>query len=59
MNKIFGFTDSPEDQEVIAREACFLDCEVGRHLDPENGVVSRCKSSDECEGWRAYLDNTN
>lgn len=54
MPKFFGL-DPKRDAETLAREGCFLDCEAGRHLDPENGVVSRCKNSSECQGWRAYL----
>lgn len=56
MDTFFGL-DNPEGREVLARETCFLDCEAGRHLDLENGVVSVCKSSGECQGWRAYLSN--
>jgi len=55
MTKFFGL-DTPEGRETLARETCFLYCETGQHLDLENGVVSVCKNSAECEGWRAYLD---
>ena len=41
--------------EARARVRCYRDCSAGNHLDFENGVVSICKSADECEGWHSYL----
>ncbi len=44
-----------KNREAEARWRCFRRCKAGEFLDPENGVVSVCKSSDECQGWRALV----
>lgn len=45
-------------RQRAAAAACFDDCRDGRHMDPENGVVSVCHRASECQGWRAYLAPT-
>lgn len=45
------------DEEIAAQALCFADCSQGNHLDPENGVLSKCASVGECKGWVPYLQS--